>query len=113
MTTVGSHLLDLPCLLLSKLGIRLFTSEKISLRCTVLFLIQFIVVIMSMVILKDFRSVNPDIWITTVAGSQVGVFILVKTYQSHKNQHIYYHTYIHILEQHQNICDTYPKKEIL
>lgn len=72
MALVRSHLLDLPCLLLSKMGIKLFTLEIVSLRCIVLLLIQLIVVIMSVV--RDFRSVNPDIWFTTVAGMSILFF---------------------------------------
>nr|QBB72992.1 odorant receptor [Protaetia brevitarsis] len=84
MGLVRSHLLDLPSLLLSKIGIKLFTLEKVSLKCIVLLLIQLIVVIMSMVILKDFRTVNPDIWITTVAGSQSSIKMFVILTQKQK-----------------------------
>lgn len=73
MTINGRRILDLPCAIMAIFGIDLFTPKNVSLRCIFLLVLQISIVMTTVISLKDFRTLNADIWVTCAAASQVSI----------------------------------------
>lgn len=74
MAIVGRLLLEFPCFVLSLYGVDPFTLKKVPLKCVTTLVFQFLLVLSGIVSLRDFQSVDPDLWVTCTSASQVCIY---------------------------------------
>lgn len=71
MAIIGRCLLHVPRALLTVFAIDPFSLGKIPLRSVILNVFQFYMTLTGILVMKDFQSVDADLWITCICCSQV------------------------------------------